>query len=142
MSGDAVPALSAVVPHRGAMLLLDEVVSGDDHGIVCRVTPRADGTFAADGGVAAVVAVEYMAQACAAWLGWQALRRGEPPAGGWLVGLRDVELACDRFAFGTPLEVHARHGFGEQRLASFETRVVAGTRLLASATLNVLRHGG
>ncbi len=141
MSAEPVPALARLVPHRGAMLLLDEVVSGDEQSIVCRVTPRADSLFARDGHVAAVVAVEYMAQACAAWLGWQALRRGEPPSGGWLVGLREVELSCDAFELGTALDVHARHGFGELRLASFETRVLAGSQLLAVATLNVLRHG-
>lgn len=135
------PPIAELVPHRPPMLLLDRALCADEQGIVCALTITADAPFCRDGAVAAVVAIEYMAQAAAAWLGALALSRIEGAGGGFLVGLRDVRLQIDAFACGDALEVHALHVWGTERFMSFDCRVVRGGVDVASATLNVLRSG-
>jgi predicted hotdog family 3-hydroxylacyl-ACP dehydratase len=134
------PPIDELVPHRPPMLLLDRVRSTDGQNIVCELTIRDGASFVERGAVAATVAIEYMAQAAAAWLGALARARGEPPGGGILVGLRDVVLHVDAFARGELLEIHARHTWGTERFMSFDCRVVIASRDVATATLNVLRN--
>lgn len=134
------PPIDELVPHRPPMLLLDRVRSTDGQNIVCELTVRDGAAFVEDGKVAATVAVEYMAQAAAAWLGALARSRNEPPGGGILVGLRELVLHVDGFVVGELLEIHARHTWGTERFMSFDCKVVVGAHDVATATLNVLRN--
>jgi predicted hotdog family 3-hydroxylacyl-ACP dehydratase len=138
------PAIAALLPHRAPMLLLDAIASADADGITCRarVADDAGATTPVAGTIPPrpIWTVELMAQACAAWLGLGAYRRGEPIAGGWLVGVRDMVVHVDALARATGLTISARHGFGGERLASFDCEVSQGEVALCRATLNVLRH--
>lgn len=138
------PAIELLLPHRPPMLLLDDIASADVDGITCRARVAADvsATAPVAGTIPArpIWTVELMAQACAAWLGLGAYRRGEPIAGGWLVGVRDMVVHVDTLPCATGLTIRARHGFGGERLASFECEVSQGALTLGRATLNVLRH--
>jgi predicted hotdog family 3-hydroxylacyl-ACP dehydratase len=136
---EVIPPIAELVPHRPPMLLLDRALAADWQSIVCETTIRDDSTFVRDGKVAATVAIEYMAQAAAAWLGALARAATGIGGGGWLVGLRDVQLHVDAFVIGDVLEVHAHHAWGRERFMSFDCKVLVGGRTVASATLNVLR---
>ena len=59
------------VPHRGAMLLIDRLVSADAEGAVAEVIVPRDGLFLQDAGMPSWVGLEYMAQTVAAWAGWR-----------------------------------------------------------------------
>jgi predicted hotdog family 3-hydroxylacyl-ACP dehydratase len=137
------PPIEELIPHRAPMSLLDHVVSTDGHHIVCALTIRDGATFVENGRVPATVAIEYMAQAAAAWLGALARSRAEPTgSSGFLVGLREVVLHVDAFVRGEQLEVHAHHTWGSEAFMSFDCKVVIAGRDVATATLNVLRTLG
>jgi len=89
--------IEALVPQRGAMCLLDRVVSWDDAGIVCASAShrRADNPLRARARLHAVAGIEYAAQAVALH-GALAARRGRPIGPGWLASLREVELDAER----------------------------------------------
>lgn len=86
-------ALERLLPHRGAMRLLDSVVSWDDVTIECRAsTHRAAGNpLRQDGRLPAVVAIEYAAQAMAVHGGLHAAPGHAAPLG-YLVAVRDARL--------------------------------------------------
>jgi len=136
------PPIASVVPHSGTMLLLDEVVAFDGHRVVCRVRLRPDSTFMDAGRVRAIVALEYMAQAVAAFAGLRARFAGESVQIGYLLGTRELRLAVDDFEAGDELLVEAAHVWGEEQLGSFDCTVSEGGRKVASATLNVYQSGG
>src|SRR5579871_4801612 len=79
------PRIEQVVPHRPPMLLLDEVVAWDDAHTECRVFLRDDSPFVASGRVASTLAIEYMAQCIAVFVGMEAYLRGEAIPLGFLV---------------------------------------------------------
>jgi predicted hotdog family 3-hydroxylacyl-ACP dehydratase len=128
------------------MLLLDEVVTADETHIECRVLLRPDSPFVAGDRVRSTLAVEYMAQCVAAWVGLQDHAQGLPIRIGYLVGAREVTFAVDEFRVGDDLRVEAARLWGDDMLGHFACSVrragdapSPGSSPLAAATLNVYR---
>ena len=84
-----------LIPHAGGMCLLDEVVAWDDAAIHARTRSHArdDNPLRSDGQLRALHLAEYGAQAMAIHGGLLARAQGAVAAPGYLVSLRDVELA-------------------------------------------------
>lgn len=90
-------AIAALIPHQGAMCLLDRVVEWDPDRIVLATrTHRApDNPLRLDGRLRAVHLCEYGAQAMAVHGGLKAQAEGKAARPGFLVSLRDVKLQLD-----------------------------------------------
>jgi predicted hotdog family 3-hydroxylacyl-ACP dehydratase len=133
----ALPPIAELVPHTGRMRLIDELLAFDGSRAACRVTLRPDSPFVEAGEIEGLVAIEYMAQAVAAFAGMKARSAGEPVRIGFLLGTRELVLHADRFAAGDELRLEVAHVWGEDQLGVFECTVSRGGVLVASATLNV-----
>lgn len=144
-AGDAAPApvaampdIEQVIPHRGAMLLVDRLAHWDEETVAVELTVPDDSPFHVDGGVPAYVGVEYMAQAVACWAGCQARGRGEPPPIGFLLGTRRYECVVPLFSSGLHLRVEARREIlGENGLGVFACRILSADGELATANVSV-----
>jgi|AP12_2_1047962.scaffolds.fasta_scaffold117485_1 predicted hotdog family 3-hydroxylacyl-ACP dehydratase len=102
-------ALARLVPHRGAMCLLDSVAHWDDVRIDCRAVSHRDpdNPLRLGGRLPAVVAIEYAAQAMAVHGGLRALP-DHVAAPGYLVAVRDAQLHTARLDdITTDLEISA-----------------------------------
>lgn len=118
---DHSPDIATLVPHAGAMCLLDRVVSWDAATITCESAShvRPGHPLARDGVLPAVAAIEYAAQAMAAHAVLQARAQASgaaagaadplaDPRPGFLVSVRDVALAVPRLDdLPAPLRVTA-----------------------------------
>jgi predicted hotdog family 3-hydroxylacyl-ACP dehydratase len=89
--------IAGLIPHSGAMCLLDGVVEWDASRILCmsRSHRAADNPLRTEGGLPAVCGVEYAAQAMAVH-GGLAGKIGGRPRAGYLASLRDVVCRRDR----------------------------------------------
>jgi len=99
-----------LIPHRGAMSLLDSVVDWDDTRIHLTAISHThtDNPLRSDGRLRAVHLCEYGAQAMAVHGGLLAQREGKVAAPGLLVSLRSVRLHVARVdELPGPLDVHA-----------------------------------
>jgi predicted hotdog family 3-hydroxylacyl-ACP dehydratase len=85
--------IAALIPHTGAMCLLDSVRAWDASTIVCTASSHRDveHPLASGGRLDAVCGIEYAAQAMAVHGGLTAAR-GQRPTAGYLASVRDV--AC------------------------------------------------
>ncbi|AMK79098.1 3-hydroxylacyl-ACP dehydratase [Methylomonas methanica] len=121
------------------MVLLDRVLEvGDDH-IVVELNVRADGLFSSvDQQVPAWVGLEYMAQAIAAYSGYQRRRRGEAIGLGFLLGTRYFECSVGSFPCGAKLTVRAEKIIEAANDMSVFDCTIAGQNIKASSKLNVL----
>lgn len=134
-------ALARLVPHAGAMCLLDEVVRWDDSSVLCLSRSHLDpgNPLRGASGLAAVHAVEYGAQAMAVHGGL--LRSGEAPlpgAPGYLASLRDVVLEIARLdEVEATLEVEARRLLAMGGGVLYEFEVSAGGRRIARGRASV-----
>lgn len=93
-------ALAGLLPHAGAMVLLDRVESWSDTDIVCTAGSHrnADNPLRRDGRLFSANAVEYGAQSMAlhAALRARATAPDQPARRGFLASVRDVKLLVAR----------------------------------------------
>jgi predicted hotdog family 3-hydroxylacyl-ACP dehydratase len=131
--------IESLIPHGGAMRLLDRVIAIDDDDVVAEVDVPFDGLFVRDGQVPSWIAIEYMAQAVSAWAGARARGKGGTPRPGLLLGSRRFEVHCDGFASGSTLRVEAHCELvGGNGLGQFDCRVMQEGRVLAASRISVL----
>lgn len=129
-----------LVPHRGAMSLLDSI---DDYGVDwlrATVVIRADSTFAGPGGVPAWVGIEYLAQAAAAFGGIEQVQRGERPAIGLLIGARYYRAMLETFPVGMKLTVLAQIAMRDtEDFAAYDCTLESGGQRAADCVLKAYR---
>ena len=128
------PPIEELLPHRGAMLFIDSVVSGDENSIVVAATvPEAAWYLDEQGGMPAWIGIELMAQAIAAHTGLQGRLRGV------LLGTRAYHSRVASLRPGTRLLVAARITYmDEGGFGAFDCTIENQiSEELASATLKV-----
>jgi predicted hotdog family 3-hydroxylacyl-ACP dehydratase len=136
--------IESLLPHAGAMVLIDEVVEHDRQQIHCRA--RIDGLaghpLASRGILPAAALVEYAAQAMAVH-GALVGRPGDPPPAGRLAALSTLNLAGDRVEVPVLIDVHVTREGGDSSGALYAFRVLAGRLALASgrATVAFIKSG-
>jgi|SRR5579872_528817 len=88
--------IAALIPHAGAMCLLDSVISWNAKTITCVSAShrQVDNPLAAHGRLDVLCGIEYAAQAMAVHGGLTGT--GQRPAAGYLASLRDVICSVDR----------------------------------------------
>lgn len=130
-------SLAELIPHRGRMVLVDEVVDFDAEGrravVAFRARPEWTGNWCA---------IEYMAQAAAALTGLHDRFRNEEAAArpGFLLGTRRLELGVERFEAGRRYLVTVVNEFADGDAASFACVISDEEgRSLATANLNAYR---
>src|SRR5262245_65624253 len=90
------------------MILLDEITSIGEGTLSAMLTIRPGVLFFEAGrGVAAHVAIEWMAQTCGAYVGVAALEAGQPLRLGLLLGPRDFQATVHWFLDGEQRTVRA-----------------------------------
>jgi predicted hotdog family 3-hydroxylacyl-ACP dehydratase len=134
------PPLAEVLPHAPPMILLDELVDFVPGRARCQVRLRPDSPLVEGGRVRALVCVEYMAQAVAAYAGLVSRAAGEAPRIGFLLGTRELQLATGFLLVGDLLAVDVEHVFGDDRIGSFRCRVSRGEEIVAQALLSVYQQ--
>jgi len=119
-SRTSLPALAEVMPQRGAMILLDDVIAHDSiEGTRCLIDlGKQTWLKGRDSTIPAWVALEYMAQCIAAHEGHRAWRDGRKLELGLFVGARRVHFYRPRFAGSGALEVSARYLRGRPALGA------------------------
>jgi predicted hotdog family 3-hydroxylacyl-ACP dehydratase len=136
--------LVRLLPHRGAMCLLDAIESASAESITCRASSHraADHPLRVNGRLPALVAIEYAAQAMAAHGG---LQTGPDAAAspGLLVAVRDVQLHAETLdELAEDLEVRAtRIAAGPGGLV-YAFTVTAGSHPVAEGRATVALASG
>ena len=135
--------IAELIPHQGAMSLLDRVVSWDASTIVAvSTTHRAIGhPLRSNGCLRAVHLCEYGAQAAALHGGLLARAAGTVAEPGYLVSLRDVTLACSRID-GLPgdLQIGAELLLQDSGSWQYQFTAVHDAATLASGRLAIIRR--
>jgi predicted hotdog family 3-hydroxylacyl-ACP dehydratase len=137
--------IAGLIPHAGAMCLLDGVVHWDENRIRCvsRSHLDAGNPLRAGGRLPAVCGIEYAAQAMATHGGLAGSTRGRPRAG-YLASLRDVVCRRDRLDdLDGDLVVDAERVLGDEGRVIYEFKVWVGeTEVLSGRAAVVLDSAG
>lgn len=132
-------AIARLVPHQGAMCLLDCVVSCEAEAIRCTATTHRDpgNPLRRDGMLPAVCGLEYALQAMA--LHGALTAGGVAQAPGYLSALRAVRSTVERLDdFAAPLDVSAQALVAESRGFIYRFEIAAAGRLLLSGQATIV----
>ena len=139
--------LCELIPHAGAMCLLETVLAWDSETIHCRAQSHRGRAhpLAHDGRLDALHLIEYGAQAMAVHGGLLARAAGSPARPGLLVAVRNVAFEVERIDdIEEALEIHARRLLASIDGAGgwlYEFSASAGTRPLARGRIAVMNSG-
>jgi len=134
-------AIEALIPHKHAMCLWDEVLEWDAQRIVLRTCGHRDPAHPLRSGdqLRALHLCEYGAQAMAVHGGLLAQVPGAVPRPGMLVALRDVELRVGRIdGFPAALECEARQLAASEASQLYAFRISHQGQLLAQGRATVM----
>ena len=129
-----------LLPHKWPMILLDDVTAVGEGTLSAALTIRHSLPFFKPGhGVAAHVAIEWMAQACGAYIGVLARKSGQPIRIGLLLGTRNFQATVPWFREGQRLEITVTLVFMDSQMGAFDCIVttVGSDGELAKARLTV-----
>jgi predicted hotdog family 3-hydroxylacyl-ACP dehydratase len=133
-------AIRGLVPHHGAMCLIDAVESWDASSIVCTTAQHRScaNPLAQEGRLSAVHAIEFAAQAMAIH-GALVVPPHATPRMGLLLSVRDCRFHCDRLdQVAGDLHVKAQRLAGTALMLIYGFSVSAGTHCLAEGRVSVL----
>lgn len=126
-----------LVPHAGAMCLLERIVSADGDSVVCSTTSHrsAANPLRRDGRLAALHLAEYGAQAMAVHGGL----KGGAPRAGMLVAIRDLKLQVERIDdVDGEIVIEARRLLANAGGLVYSFVARAGDRELATGRVSVM----
>jgi len=132
-------AITKLVPHQGAMCLLEEVLEWDENAIACRACSHRDPANPLRSGAAlsAITGVEYAAQAVAVHGSLNG--GGARPSLGYLAGLRDLVCRIERLDLEPgDLTVRATKVAAEGGRLLYDFRIEGGGRELLKGRLSVV----
>lgn len=131
--------IDQVLPHASPMILLDNVLDCTPESLTASVIIHPAQPFLAAEGVPTHVAIEYMAQACGAFVGIEALHAGLSPQVGLLLGTRNFFARRKWFARNERLFVTVEVVYRENEMGVFDCHVTENDQdeAVASARLTV-----
>jgi predicted hotdog family 3-hydroxylacyl-ACP dehydratase len=133
-------SVAELLPHGGAMLLLDDLVAEGPGWVAAGVRIAEDSRFFERGaGVPGWLGLEYMAQSIALYSGLAARRAGQPVKIGLLLGTRRYEVATHHFLLGSYLRIDARVEWHDGRMGVFDCAIEEDGQSLARGRLNVFQ---
>jgi len=130
-----------ILPHRGRMLLIDEILELNDDGAVTRSVVTEKWPFFNGRDVNAIVLIELVAQTAGIHNGWIREKLHGPSADkkGWIVGIRQARLAVNAVPLGTGLIAWTKNQMEFEGFRDIAGTVEMGTQIVAEIAIQLLR---
>ncbi len=136
--------ITRLIPHQGAMCLLDNIESWDDDHIVCRSTShrRLDNPLRDNSGLRALCAIEYGAQAIAAHAALLGMPNGGHIQWGVLASIRDVTTTLSHLhELDGALTIRAHVVMTHDQGRIYDVTVTGDGRTVMTGRLSVMAPG-
>lgn len=133
----AFPPIEELVPHSGALVLLEAMLEWAPGKARCSLVIREGAPFVRDGVVESAATIEYMAQAVAACLGYEALVSGGGVRVGMIIACKKFEAHAEKLLVGDELEVKVESVQGNEMLSHFACVLSRGGTTFSEALLTL-----
>ncbi len=135
------PQVTDLIPHRGAMLLIDEILALDESKATAAAVVRDSWPLIKDGLLGPTLLIEAIAQTVAAIYGWRRLQ-GVNLQRGYLVGVKSVVFYRANIPAGRSLTIHAEPLYEMATYGVFKGTVYCENQRAAEAEIQVLVKEG
>ena len=131
-----------ILPHRGAMLLVDDILQVDSSQASALFRPAPHWPLAEEKGVAALLMVEMAAQAAGLCSGYGRIQQRGKDAdqSGWLVGIKKADFFVDLLPFHTPVTAQAQITFTYDSLREVSCTLSHDTTVLGRVVLQLFKE--
>lgn len=131
--------IAELIPHAKDVILLSEIVHVDAHSLQALAIVSNTGPFhTEDNTLPNAIGLEFMAQAIAAWAGYQARVANKSVTLGFLLGTRRYECNIEHFLPGMPLVIDVTCSLQDSSgMGVFEASISTAGETIATARLNV-----
>jgi len=132
--------IESLIPHRGRMLLVDEILEIDDRQATTLSVVREDWPLFKDGFCSPLILIELVAQTSGIHNGLTRLKeRGtDEDIGGWLVGVKQVVFHTAAIAGGKRITTTAKNAFVFDDLREISGSATIDGAIAAEVTLQVM----
>lgn len=133
--------IETLVPHRGTMLLIAEIIHFDDGAAVTRAVVSERWPLCTPAGADPLVLIELVAQTAAVNNGWEIIQRQGPERDhrGWIVGIKTAHLFVDTIAVGTSLVIESRNQFAYENFREIQGTVKIEEQVVAEVILQLMQ---
>jgi len=134
-------AAESLLPHRGRMLLVDQVLAADDSQVTTLAVAKASWPLSQDQAVNPLVLIELVAQTAGIHNGLVSMRmHGRAQVNrGWLVGVKRAVFHLPAIVVGARITTTAHNAFVFEGLREISGEAVIEGRLAAEVTLQVMQ---
>ncbi len=134
--------LEDLLPHRGDLLLIDEILSLGPMHAVTRSKVRPGWPLAGEEGVQALVLIEVAAQTAGVCNGWDRIRTQgvDSDQMGWLVAVKRAEFFRDLLPLGRWVRAYAENTYNFENLREIDCRLHLDDLLVGTATLQLFQE--
>jgi predicted hotdog family 3-hydroxylacyl-ACP dehydratase len=135
------PSITDLIPHRGRMLLIQEIVRVDENAAVSRAVVSDQWPLTGDTGASPLLIVELVAQTSGLSNGLDRLiQEGQgTETKGWLVGIKKAAFFVDALALGAIVETRAENSFKFEGFREIEGSASIDGEVVGEVTLQVVR---
>jgi predicted hotdog family 3-hydroxylacyl-ACP dehydratase len=135
------PPIEALLPHRGKMLLVDEIVQINKDSAVSRATPTDHWPMSNGSTVPSLLLIELVAQTSGLSNGLECLNiEGHGTrVSGWLVGIKKAKLHAHTIALGEAIVTEVKNSFKFEEFREIEGICKIGENVVVEAVLQVVR---
>ena len=133
------PDVTSVIPHRGAALLVEQILEASAQEIVGRGRIPAASPFVREGRAPSFVALDLAAQLAGALEGITSAKAAStaPPGVAYLVTAKNVKLSPGGLPADEPLIARARRESSAPPLLRFSVTVQLGSRTVLSGLIGI-----
>ena len=132
------PDIEKLLPHRGTMLLLRDILAVEEDFAVAGATVSPNWPLSHSSGVDTLVLVELVAQAAAVAIGCRRLAKNEHSnREGWIVGVSQAQFEQDSIDFDTYVTITAHTDVTIQNYTKIKGLVAIDGRRIALIELQV-----
>jgi predicted hotdog family 3-hydroxylacyl-ACP dehydratase len=135
------PSIMDLIPHRGRMLLIQDIVRVDENSAVSRSVVNEQWPLTDDSGASPLLIVELVAQTSGLSNGLDRLihEGQDTETKGWLVGIKKAAFFVDALALGAVVETRAENSFKFEGFREIEGSASIEGEVVGSVTLQVVR---
>ncbi len=134
-------SIEELIPHRGRMKLIDEIVRVDEETAVTESIVKRDWPLFAGDSVSPLVLIELTAQTAGVSMGWEeSIIKGKDIEGrlGWLVGVKEARFYLDRIPINSRIRVSSRKDLCIENYHEVIGTAEIGPRVIGEVKLQIV----
>ena len=130
-----------IIPHRGRMKLVDEIIEVSEDTAITASYPNDLWPLVSGSSLNALIAVELVAQTAAVNIGMKRRKEtGEGRGRGWIVGIKNAEFYVNDIGLNSRLITKASILYSQEAYSVIEGSVSAEGKLIGTVSLQVFRE--